>query len=270
MPSALKFVVLSDLHLGPAGSAVNGLDPAARLAAAVQAINRDHGNADFVAIAGDLADLGEVAAYEVLRDTLIPLAVPCHITLGNHDRPEAFLSVFGADHSHPEAKVSKVIDLGGYRVILLDTTTPGTHAGALCEGRRDWLAARLDEAADRPVIVVMHHHANVLSLPVDEIPLADGAGFARLLNRHPDVRMVIAGHVHLTTSGVWHGIPMTTLAGSHYSVNAHLPGMAGEQLRLEGPAQMAVVLADADGVTVHFQDYLPRHVELASGLFSEG
>jgi 3',5'-cyclic-AMP phosphodiesterase len=266
----MKFVVLSDLHLGPPGSAVNGLDPAARLAAAVQTINRDHANADFVALAGDLADLGEVAAYEVLRDTLSALTVPCHITLGNHDAPAAFLSVFGADLSDPQAKVSKVIDLGGYRVILLDTTTPGTHAGALCEGRRNWLAAQLDEAAGRPVIVVMHHHANVLSLPVDDIPLADGAGFARLLKRHPDVRMVISGHVHLTTSAVWHGIPMTTLAGSHYSVNAHLPGMAGEQLRLEGPAQMAVVLADTDGVVVHFQDYLPRHVELASGLFSAG
>ena len=265
----MKFVVLSDLHLGPPGSAVNGLDPAARLAAAVQAINRDHANADFVAVAGDLADLGEVAAYEVLRETLAPLTLPCHITLGNHDAPEVFLSVFGADLFDPQARVSKVIDQGGYRVILLDTTTPGTHGGALCEGRRDWLAARLDEAAKRPVIVVMHHHANVLSLPVDAIPLADGAGFARLLKRHPDVRMVISGHVHLTTSGVWHGIPMTTLAGSHYSVNAHLPGMAGDQRRLEGPAQLAVVLADAQGVTVHFQDYLPRHVELASGLFSE-
>lgn len=265
----MKFIVLSDLHFGPPGAAVNGLDPAMRLATAVAAINRDHANADFVAIAGDLADLGEVAAYEVLHDTLAPLTVPCHITLGNHDRQEAFLSVFGADLRDPLGRVSKVIDKDGYRVILLDTTTPGTHAGALCEGRRDWLTARLDEAADRPVIVVMHHHANVLSLPVDAIPLADGAGFARLLKRHPDVRMVISGHVHLTSSGFWHGVPMTTLAGSHYSVNAHLPGMTGEELRLEGPAQMAVVLADADGVVVHFQDHLPRHAELAPGLFAQ-
>lgn len=266
----MKFVVLSDLHLGPPGAAVNGLDPALRLAAAVAAINRDHPDAAFVALAGDLADAGEVAAYEVLRDTLAPLTMPCHITLGNHDRRDAFLSVFGAGLADPEARVSKALDLDGYRVILLDTTTPGTHAGALCEGRKGWLAAQLQEAADRPVIVIMHHHANVLSLPVDEIPLADGAGFARILKQHPDVRMVIAGHVHLTTSGFWHGLPMTTLAGCHYSVNAHLPGMAGEQLRLEGPAEMAVVLADADGVTVHFQHYLPRHVELASGLFPEG
>jgi 3',5'-cyclic AMP phosphodiesterase CpdA len=74
----VKFVVLSDLHLGPPGVAVNGLDPAARLTAAVAAINRDHANADFVAIAGDLADLGEVAAYEVLRDRLAQCA--CRVT----------------------------------------------------------------------------------------------------------------------------------------------------------------------------------------------
>jgi 3',5'-cyclic AMP phosphodiesterase CpdA len=264
----MKFVVLSDLHLGPPGMAVNGLEPAARLAAGIAAINRDHADADFVAIAGDLADLGETAAYEALKHLLAPLAMPCHITIGNHDNRQAFLSVFGEGLADPKGLVSKAIDQDGYRVILLDTTTPGTHAGALCDGRRDWLAARLDEAADRPVIVIMHHHANRLSLPVDDIPLADGAGFARLLKRHPDVRMVIAGHVHLTTSGIWHGIPMTTLAGCHYSVNAHLPSMKGQQLRLEGPAQMAVVLADEDGVTVHFQDYLPRHLELASGLFS--
>jgi len=38
-------------------------------------------------------------------------------------------------------------------------------------------------------------------------------------------------------------------------------------MRLEGPAQMAVVLADEDGVVVHFQDFLPRHLPLAAGLF---
>lgn len=264
----MKFVVLSDLHLGLSGVAINGLDPAARLSAAVACINRDHADADFVAIAGDLADRGEREAYEQLHRLLSSVSVPVHITLGNHDDPDAYLSVFGQDQMDPQGRVSRAIDLNGYRVILLDTTTPGTHAGALCEARRDWLAARLDEAADRPAIVIMHRHANRLSLPVDDIPLADGAGFARLVKRHPDVRMILSGHVHLTTCGVWHGLPVATLAGSHYSVNAHLPGMAGEQLRLEGPAQMAVVLADAEGVAVHFHDYLPRHLELASGLFS--
>jgi len=266
----VKFVVLSDLHLGLPGKAVNGLDPEARLAEAVRTINRDHADADFVALAGDLADLGQMEAYRSLQVLLEPLTMPCHITLGNHDDPKAYLSVFGAAQLDVQGRVSKALDVGGYRVILLDTTTPDSHGGALCDGRHKWLKARLDEAADRPVIIIMHHQANRLSLPVDDIPLADGAGFARLVNRHPDARMVISGHVHLTTAGVWHGLPVATLAGCHYSVSPHVPGVPGDQLRLEGPAQMAVVLAEADGVVVHFHDYLPRHLELASGLFEHG
>jgi Icc protein len=29
------------------------------------------------------------------------------------------------------------------------------------------------------------------------------------------VRQVIAGHVHYTSTALWHGIPFTTLAGGH-------------------------------------------------------
>lgn len=266
----MKLIVLSDLHLGAPGQPVNGLDTGARLRAAVDTILVDHADATAVLVAGDLADRGEAAAYRALQDHLAPLTMPCHLTLGNHDDRDTFLSVFGPGLDDAQARVSCALDLGGYRVILLDTSHPGLVGGRLCEGRKGWLAARLDEAADRPVIVVMHHHANRLSLPVDDIVLEDGAGFAAILNRHDDVRLVLAGHVHLPTAGVWHGLPMVTMAGSHYSVNPQLPGMPGTQRCLEGPAQMAVVLADDDGVTVHFHDYLDRHLTLAPGLFNHG
>ena len=73
----MKFIVLSDLHLGPPGAAVNGLDPAARLAAAVEAVNRDHANADFVAIAGDLADLGDSTRLQARIDAVLS-RMACH------------------------------------------------------------------------------------------------------------------------------------------------------------------------------------------------
>lgn len=265
--SLLKFIVLSDLHLGPPGVPINGLDTGARLAEAVATIIRDHADAGFVLLAGDLADRGEVAAYHQLRDLLTPLPMPVHITLGNHDDRTAFLSAFGADRDHPQGRVSQVIDAGGHRIILLDTTEPGLVGGRLCQQRLDWLAARLDEAQDRPVIVVQHHHANPLSLPVDEIILENAADYLAVLQRHPEIRQVIAGHVHLPSTAVWRGIPMTTLAGSHYSVTPHVPGVPGAQRQLEGPAQMAVVLATSDGVTVHFQDHGERHLTMAPGLF---
>jgi 3',5'-cyclic AMP phosphodiesterase CpdA len=263
----MKFVVLSDLHLGPPGHPVNGLDTGARTAQALETIRRDHADAAFVLLAGDLADQGEVAAYRHLRDLLTGMPMPVHITLGNHDDRAAFLSVFGPDRDDPQGRVSTALDAGGYRVVLLDTTEPGLVGGRLCQGRLDWLAARLDEAEDRPVIIVQHHHANPLSLPVDEIMLENAEDYLATLLRHPDVRQVLAGHVHLPTAALWRGVPMTTLAGSHYSVSPHVPGVPGRQRQLEGPAQMAVVLAHPDGVTVHFQDHSDRHLTLAPGLF---
>lgn len=265
--SLLKFVVLSDLHLGPPGVPVNGLDTGARLAEAIEVISRDHADAAFVLLAGDLADRGEIDAYHHLRDRLAALPMSVYITLGNHDDRTAFLSVFGSERDDPLGRVSTVVDAGGHRIILLDTTEPGLVGGRLCDGRLNWLAERLDEARGRPVIVVQHHHANPLSLPVDEIILENAEDYLAVLQRHPEVRQVIAGHVHLPTTAVWRGIPMTTLAGSHYSVSPHVPGVPGRQRQLEGPAQMAVVLLSDDGVTVHFQDHSDRHLTLAPGLF---
>lgn len=263
----LKFVVLSDLHLGPPGTPVNGLDTGARTAQALDVILRDHADAAFVLLAGDLADRGEEAAYRHLHGLLARMPMPVHMTLGNHDDRATFLSVFGAERDDAQGRVSTAIDAGGHRVILLDTTEPGLVGGRLCPGRLEWLAARLDEAGDRPVIIVQHHHANPLFLPVDRIILENADDYLAVLQRHPDVRQVIAGHVHLPTAALWKGIPMTTLAGSHYSVSPHVPGVPGTQRQMEGPAEMAVVLVSDDGVTVHFQDHGERHLILAPGLF---
>lgn len=265
--SPLKFVVLSDLHLAAPGVPVNGLDTGARTAGALEVILRDHADAAFVLLAGDLADQGEVAAYHHLHGLLARLPMPVHITLGNHDDRAAFLTVFGEGRDDPQGRVSATIDAAGHRIILLDTTEPGLVGGRLCQGRLEWLAARLDEAADRPVIIVQHHHANPLFLPVDRIILENADDYLAVLKRHPDVRQVIAGHVHLPTAALWKGIPMTTLAGSHYSVSPQVPGVPGDQRQLEGPAEMAVVLVCDDGVTVHFQDHGERHLTLAPGLF---
>ncbi len=124
----LKFVILSDLHLGATdGAPVNGLDTGARLAEAVRVINRDHADAAFVIVAGDLADQGEVAAYQRLKSLLADLTLPVHLTLGNHDDRAAFLSVFGADLDDAQGRVSLVIDQGGHRIILLDTSEDQAH-----------------------------------------------------------------------------------------------------------------------------------------------
>jgi 3',5'-cyclic-AMP phosphodiesterase len=252
----LKFVVMSDLHLVREGEVSMTLDTAARLEAAVDAVNARYADADFCVLAGDLADLGEAEAYGRLKAIISRLTIPVHITLGNHDDRPVFFEVFGAEQAAETGKVDKVIDAKGYRIIILDSSEPGRVDGVLEAAQIDWLTARLGEAMDRPVIVILHHNANALHIASDTIRMLEPDAFIAALKTHPDIRQVIAGHVHLTSAATYRGLPFTTLAGGHYSVGfiVDQPGVPFK--RLTGPGQMAVVVGTEDRTTVLFEDFI--------------
>lgn len=259
----LKIAVFSDLHLVPEGELSNTLDTTQRLRAGIAHFNARHGDADLVILAGDLADLGEAAAYDRLQGAIADFAVAPELVLGNHDDRTVFLSRFGAGLADENGFVQKVIDIKGHRVILLDSTIPRSHAGQLCQKRLEWLRARLAEAADRPVIVVLHHHVVPLHTAVDDIILADLEALVDVLRGHPDVRQVISGHVHFNSVCQWKGLSFTTVAGSHYSVTPALTGAGIDTLKLDGPAQYGLVLSGKDTTVVHFEDYLTRAAQIA-------
>ena len=262
----LKFIVMSDLHIVDEGDTSHGLDTFLRLEQAVAHINARHPDADFCVLGGDLADLGFKGAdqpYARLRKLLDGLDVPCHLTIGNHDSRDLFLAEFGTEMRAETGCIDKVVDHKGYRTILLDSAVEGdehSHGGQLSAVQLDWLKARLDEH-DGPVVVILHHHANPLHVRVDRIILENGEAFARILKGHGDVRQIIAGHVHFTSCGLWHGLPFTTIAGCHYNVTVPLESGAKVD-RLWGPGQMAVVLGDAAQTLVHFDNYLDGNAVL--------
>lgn len=258
----LKFIVMSDLHLVAEGELSMTLDTAARLELAVETINARYADADFCVLAGDLADLAQEAAYRQLKAIISKLTIPVHITLGNHDDRATFLEVFGAEFAAETGNVDKVIDLKGYRVILVNSSEPGRVDGVLEAGQIDWLKARLREAADRSVIVVLHHNANALHIAADDIRIIEDGPFLDALLTHNDIRQVIAGHVHLTSTATYRGIPFTTLAGGHYSVSFNVDQPEAPFRRLTGPGQMAVVLGTPDRTTVLFEDFVDGNDEI--------
>ena len=263
----LKFVVLSDLHLVEEGETSHGLDTYWRLEQGIEAINVRYSDADFCVLAGDLADLGfegAIKPYDRLNELVSKLTIPCHITIGNHDKRDAFVAAFGEKTRAETGYIDKVIDAKGYRVILLDSVLADGveeyhHGGTLADTQLDWLSARLSEHSG-PVVVVLHHHANRLMTSVDSIKLENGEAFAEVLKTHGDVRQVIAGHVHYTSTALWHGIAFTTLAGSHYNVTVPLDDTKPE--RLWGAAQMAVILGTEAQTLVHFDNYLDGNMRL--------
>ncbi len=86
----MKFVILTDTHFVPRGKKLYGLDPAERLAIAVEKINATHRDISFVIVSGDLAHWGEQAAYASLAGVLAGLHAPTILMMGNHDKRDAF------------------------------------------------------------------------------------------------------------------------------------------------------------------------------------
>lgn len=257
-----KVIILSDLHLMAPGATSHGIDTAARMRAAVAHINRHHADADLCVLAGDLADLGEAGAYRALAELTQPLAMPVIATLGNHDDRAVYLEVTGAAAHPATGCLDHVHDLGDAVLLVLDSLETGRIEGHLSAAQLGWLMQALEAARGRAVVVVLHHDICPLLWPFDDISLAQPAAFVDLLRAHGDVRQVISGHVHTTTSGVIRGVPFTTLCGSHYNTAPRLTGHPGDVPNVEGPGQMAVLLVHDDGVVVHHESFFDRHAVL--------
>lgn len=252
----LKFIHLTDTHLVQPGRALYGTDPAWRLRQALASIEREHGDAAFVVVTGDLAHWGEPAAYETLRDTLGALSMPVHLLIGNHDDRGAFCAAFPQVPVDGDGYVQQAFSAGGLRHVLLDSNEPGVSWGVFCERRAVWLAQQLQQAGDEPVHLYIHHPPFPVGIPaMDRIALRDSRPLRSVLEAHPGrVRHLFLGHLHRPLAGSWRGVGLSTVRGTNHQVALHLT--ASERVRgSHEPPQYAVVLADAEQTIVHLHDY---------------
>jgi predicted phosphodiesterase len=164
----------------------------------------DASGVDAVVIKGDIADSGLPEQFEAAREAFARLRMPHHAFLGNHDYygMHQGLEVDGYALLG-QAPLPRVVGLGGWQLVLLDTVEPGHHHGVLDGDRLAWLSRALDETRDdgRPTLVFTHHqpvppeqrdsYPNTIGVvPEHSLELYD------LLGRHPQVRAVLIGHTH--------------------------------------------------------------------------
>jgi Icc protein len=195
-------VQLSDPHIG----ATWGIgDPMAGLSAAVESVRRLRDEPDAVLMSGDLADTASDAEYEFVRESLARLGAPVYVLPGNHDDRDALRRHF--DVPGPlGTPVQYAVDLGPLRLVLLDSTRPGDDwgRGELDAARLTWLDAELAAAPERMTVLALHHPPVSTGIAAwDELglPAADRRALGEVLQRHPQVRRVVAGHVHRAMAG---------------------------------------------------------------------
>ncbi len=186
---------ISDTHLG---ADWHGVEPDECLLRAVEAILDLPQRPDALVISGDLTQNGTAEEYARVRELVAPLDLEPHVLPGNHDLRGPLRKAFGLP-GEGEEHASHAVDLGPLRLVCLDSTIPGGEAGALDEGRIEWLDRVLGEEPEKPTVVAMHHPPLSTAIPTfDAIGLAPEwrAELAGVLARHPQVARVIAGHVH--------------------------------------------------------------------------
>jgi hypothetical protein len=159
---------------------------------------------DLAVIKGDIADVGRADQFEAAARAFAGFRMPHHAFLGNHDyygllagEPVDGYALLG------QPRAPRTLELGGWRLVLLETAHPGEHHGVFANDRLHWLAAQLEESRERgvPTLLLMHHHPvppehadsypNTIGInPLHSLRLFD------LIGRHPQVKGVLIGHTH--------------------------------------------------------------------------
>jgi 3',5'-cyclic-AMP phosphodiesterase len=261
----MKLIHLTDTHLVLPGLKLYGLDPAARLAAAIVDINQHQADADLAIVTGDLTHWGEPEAYALFRETMDQLKIPYVAMVGNHDRRANCLAALPAAPQDENGFVQGYRNTPIGRLIFLDTLDEASHAGQLCQARLEWLEATLHASgADQPLLIFMHHPPFEVGVhDMDRIALAERQAFLDVLAPYLSrVRHLFFGHVHRPISGSWRGMPFSTLRGTNHQVWFDLSTDCAHLASHEPPAY-SVVLASPATLVVHTHDFLDRSPRFA-------
>lgn len=254
----MKLLHVTDPHLVTPGQPLHGLDPYARLTACIDDIVEHHSDAAACVFTGDLAHVGEAAAYAGLRVQLDRLPMPWFALMGNHDKRAPFRASFPDALRDEAGFVQGTFDTPAGRLLMLDTLDEGQAGGVFCETRRAWLAAELARAGDQPLFLFMHHPPFDIGIPcLDAIGLADPEAFHGVVRGHANIRHLFFGHVHRPVCGSWRGLPYSTMRGLNHQVPFDLHTVRPVPKSHEPPAY-AVAFIEADQVVVHFHDYLDK------------
>jgi len=226
-PARRTLLHISDTHLLAGNPPLGGrYDTAANLRRALAAAEATGIRPAAIVFTGDLTDLGEPEAYRALREAVEPFAerlgAPVVWVAGNHDERPALRREL-LDARPTEEPVTGVWDLDGLRLVALDSTVPGWHHGDLDTAQLEWLRGVLSTPAPLGTVLAMHHPPLPSHIPFfDILELRDQGRLAEVI-AGTDVRAILAGHLHFSTSGTFAGVPVSVAAATCYTMNLARP-----------------------------------------------
>lgn len=201
--SAVRLTHFTDPHLyGGEHESLRGVATLPALNAAVaQARGRDW-PPDALLVTGDLVQ-DDPGGYRHFRRVFGALGLPVLCLPGNHDEPQAMRRELAGD----PFVLDGFVDLGRWRIVLLDSCLPGSASGALSAPELAKLEQALATAGTRHCMVCLHHHpVPMASRWLDRVGLTNASEFLHTIDAHRNVRAIVWGHVHQAHDALRKGV----------------------------------------------------------------
>jgi Icc protein len=221
---SLKVFQFTDTHLlaDPEGR-VLGLNPEQTLRAVLDHARQTGGTPDLALATGDLVHDGSDQGYQRLHGILQGLGVPVYALPGNHDESATFGRRFLGD----EIRAGKSARYDRWQIVLLDSTIPASDAGHVSAMELETLQSCLEKHPNHYTLICLHHPpVPIGSRWLDVMAVDNPEPFFRLVDRYPNVRGILWGHVHQEFDRMRNQVLLMATPSTCFQFKPHSEGFA--------------------------------------------
>jgi 3',5'-cyclic-AMP phosphodiesterase len=189
---------ITDTHLfADAAQAMRGLRTVETFETVMAAIALLSPAPDLLLFTGDLSQDESLESYQRLRRAIEQVKIPACWIAGNHDQD---LGTVQAGLTSDWISPDKDFTAGSWRFLLLNSMAAQTVGGQLAEADLARLSEQLaasDQPTDQPTLIAIHHPPVAVGTPcMDAIALAEPEKLRGICDRHPQIKLIVFGHVH--------------------------------------------------------------------------
>lgn len=203
---------MTDIHIGFEPDARPEELNRQRFRAVLDRLRKQPNPIDLLLLTGDITDRGDRESFEKTAELLSDLPFEIKALVGNHDTRAELLNAFPDTQTSADGFVQSAFVSEGLLVVLLDTLEEGRHGGAFCEARKNWLTATLEEHADLPAVIFMHHPPAISGIEWMD-PHPDDVWMKRfgeaLAGHEARIQAIHCGHLHRQFNANFNGIPVS-------------------------------------------------------------
>lgn len=241
----IKFIQISDSHLLQNNQQrLIGVDTDASLRAIIDLVSNEE-NVSGILASGDLSQDGSLQSYQRFSEITQTPGVPVYWIPGNHDDSKYFHDPEGFP-----LKKRDVIEVGNWRVLLLDSVIPGNESGLLADSELEYIENNVINDDKHHLLVLHHQPLSCGSAWLDSMILRNADEFIRLISSKDNIRAVLYGHIHQASMQQVAGIsffstPSTCFqfkpGTAEFSLDSRLPGYRRVILKSDGSIETEII-----------------------------